>query len=191
MMENRDIYDIDRENPGMQLLLDHPEIIQSLFNSKIATIWPRDSIEQTVNGWDFTLENGLNIDLKSCVGPYKTDSNGNPIWYDQVCLSIKRNGKECALNKQTDYWLMPLQTNPNYIQFITISQPQLRYLTEIKKTTRPIMAGGKLQEMLILNPDDSNITNHKLVWSVTNNRLERRVLTADEKWRNAIDSLIK
>lgn len=163
------IYDIRREDPGKFMLLDHPEICRFIFHSNLKQWYPDFSDEQVSRGWDFTLENGLNVDLKSNVGEYKPGR-----YYDKLCLSVKRDGEDCLLNKENDLFLFITQTSADYIEFFTINKRQVQKLIETQTTTKPIRAGGRMQEMLIIDFENPFVTRYVPIWDVKQQRLVKR-----------------
>lgn len=135
--------------------LKRNNIIQRIWNCNVATWWPDNSVEQTIKGWDFTLENGLNIDLKSQLGKYR---NG---YYTKVCISVERkqNGiwKNCALSKETDLWLIPTQVAENKIEIYSINRRQMAKIEQLPDL-RIVFAGGKWQKIAILPFDSPLVT---------------------------------
>lgn len=154
-----DVYDIDRENDGLKIIKDF-RICEHIFNSRIKFEWARDSYEQTVYGWDLTLENDLNIDIKSQVGLYEDNK-----YYDKLVLSLRRfqNGKwkDCLLSKKTDVWLFPVQIDNRTVEFYYIDRINAKLLQDNYPTYRA-KRGGKMQEYMVIEFNSDFVKKAKI-----------------------------
>lgn len=169
-----DTYDISREDPGKEVIKEF-NLFKLIFNSNVKNEWPTDDPMQ-LNGADFTLENGLNIDLKNAIGERK----GKPgVYRDKLILSVYRRQddgklKDCLLNKNTDIWFYPVQTAPDIIEFMWICKEDLHNLLKDYPISSEYDKGGKGQEFMVIDINDERYINRaKFYLDLVHNRLQR------------------
>lgn len=166
-------YDIDRENEGMKIIDDY-NICKIIFKSDIQFYWERNSIEQCLYGWDLTLDNGTNIDVKSQVGLYENNK-----YYTKLVLSVRRkqNGvwKDCLTNKRTDIYLFPVQRTDRVIEFYYIERADAFYIAENFPLHKGLR-GGKMQEYAVIDFTDSHVKKAKIYLDLRDKRVYRSEL---------------
>lgn len=169
-------YDINREDSGKEIIYKF-NLFSLIFNSNIKNEWPFNS-KMNKSGADFTLENGLNIDLKNQIGERK-DMPG--VYRDKLVLSVFRrqedgNFHKCLTNKITDIWFYTIQTAPDIIEFMWICKEDLHNLLKDYPISSEYNEGGKGQKYMVIDINDGRYVNKsKFYLNLVTEKLERYV----------------